>query len=272
MLFKPKSEIFVQNGVFVWLWDIVATVYCDFDFGMYPFDVQRCSVRMANIELPVEMVRVQYWKSFKDSFQSNSAIQREQQFKIIYHEMDPKEKIVHWEGQKFSAVGFQVKLVRDFSPFLLNIYLPSFILVTFSWISFWIPPEIIPGRMGLLVTIYLVLANIGNGARVSAPTHGKATVIDLWLQVCQAFDALALFEYAFLLYACRRHKYMGLFDGIGGKVDDYKSSEVMSINADPTQKDNKPINILVKRTDDIACISFPITFFLFVIIYSAAMA
>ena len=179
--------------------------------------------------------------------------------------------MISWEKQNFSTIGFHIELTRNFSPFILNIYLPSMILVSFSWISFWIPPEIIPGRMGLLVTIYLVLANIGNGARANAPTQGKETVIDLWLQICQAFDALALFEYAFLLFAIRRHKYMDIFNGGDGQDNDYKNSEVMSMNDDKEKDKPSPINRLVKRTDDIASIAFPITFLLFIIIYIAVM-
>ena len=31
-----------------------------------------------------------------------------------------------------------------------------------SWISFVVPPDVIPGRMALLITLFLVLVNIFN--------------------------------------------------------------------------------------------------------------
>lgn len=70
-----------------------------------------------------------------------------------------------------------------FTPFLLNIYLPTAILVTMSWVSFLINPKVIPGRMGLLVTIYLVLTNLSVGARVKAPPTGNISIVDIWFQV-----------------------------------------------------------------------------------------
>ena len=39
------------------------------------------------------------------------------------------------------------------------------LFVGVSWVSFLIKPEVVPGRMALLVTIFLVLVNIFNTAR-----------------------------------------------------------------------------------------------------------
>ena len=77
------------------------------------------------------------------------------------------------------------------------------ILVIISWVSFFIPPDTVPGRMGLLVTIFLVLSNVATGTRANSPGSGKVTVIDIWLQGCIFFVACALFEYAFLLFYMR---------------------------------------------------------------------
>ena len=41
--------------------------------------------------------------------------------------------------------------------------------VVVSWISFLVPPDIIPGRMALLVTVFLVLINIFNNATSKIP-------------------------------------------------------------------------------------------------------
>ena len=41
--------------------------------------------------------------------------------------------------------------------------------VVVSWISFLVPPDIIPGRMALLVTVFLVLINIFNTVTSKIP-------------------------------------------------------------------------------------------------------
>jgi len=40
---------------------------------------------------------------------------------------------------------------------LVQVYLPSFMFVIVSWISYLVKPEVVPGRMALLVTLFLVL-------------------------------------------------------------------------------------------------------------------
>ena len=43
------------------------------------------------------------------------------------------------------------------------------LFVVVSWISFVVPPEVIPGRMALLVTLFLVLVNIFNTVTSNTP-------------------------------------------------------------------------------------------------------
>ena len=49
--------------------------------------------------------------------------------------------------------------------FQFKVYLPSGMFVVVSWVSFLIKPEVVPGRMALLVTLFLVLINIFNSVR-----------------------------------------------------------------------------------------------------------
>jgi hypothetical protein len=48
--------------------------------------------------------------------------------------------------------------------------------VVVSWVSFLIKPEVVPGRMALLVTLFLVLINIFNSVR---SVHNVADVANV---------------------------------------------------------------------------------------------
>lgn len=50
-------------------------------------------------------------------------------------------------------------LHRSKYKYIYLYYLPSSLFVILSWISFLIPPEIIAGRMAMLITLFLVLIN-----------------------------------------------------------------------------------------------------------------
>lgn len=45
----------------------------------------------------------------------------------------------------------------------------SGLFVVVSWISFVVPPDVIPGRMALLITLFLVLVNIFNSVTTNTP-------------------------------------------------------------------------------------------------------
>ena len=68
-------------------------------------------------------------------------------------------------------------------------------------VSFLIPPEIVPGRMTLLVTLFLVLINIYNNIENHSPVSDTTTSLSLWMLVCILFVFGALSVYAAILFA-----------------------------------------------------------------------
>ena len=55
-------------------------------------------------------------------------------------------------------------------------------------------------RMSLLVTIFLMLVNIGNSERSNMPDAETMTAMDVWILSCMAFLAAALLEYSTLIW------------------------------------------------------------------------
>lgn len=99
----------------------------------------------------------------------------------------------------YSVAGFELTLRRKVSHYIITYYLPSGMFVIVSWISFLVPPDIVPGRMTLLVTVFLVLVNIFNTITTNIPKAEGLTAIEAWVIVCVLFVFGALIEYAGLL-------------------------------------------------------------------------
>ena len=78
-------------------------------------------------------------------------------------------------------------------------------LVIISWISFIVNPSAIPGRMGMLVTVFLVLINIFIGVKNSSPTSNGLNAADIFLVTCLVWVFGALLEYALVLIMNKRH-------------------------------------------------------------------
>ena len=66
-------------------------------------------------------------------------------------------------------------------------------------ISFLIPPEVVPGRMALLITLILVLINLFISVTSRSPNTDSLTSISTWMSVCILFVCCSLFEYAGIL-------------------------------------------------------------------------
>lgn len=72
-------------------------------------------------------------------------------------------------GENKSLTGFTAVLERSLVPFLMNTYLPTALLTIASFIGFLIPVDMVPGRMALLVTIFLMLVNIRSTEQRTGP-------------------------------------------------------------------------------------------------------
>jgi len=99
----------------------------------------------------------------------------------------------------FSLAGFEMTLERHFTSYIITYYLPSGLFVVVSWISFLIPPDIVPGRMALLITLFLVLVNIFNNINSNSPKAEGLTAIEIWMLACILFVFGALIVYAAIL-------------------------------------------------------------------------
>ena len=68
-----------------------------------------------------------------------------------------------------SVSGFVLELERNPIPYLTNTFFPTGLLTMISFIGFVIPVDIVPGRMALLVTIFLMLVNMSTTERSRGP-------------------------------------------------------------------------------------------------------
>ncbi|EPB75167.1 hypothetical protein ANCCEY_05738, partial [Ancylostoma ceylanicum] len=54
---------------------------------------------------------------------------------------------------EYSCLRTQMVLRREFSYYLLQLYIPSFMLVIVSWVSFWLDKDSVPARVTLGMVI-----------------------------------------------------------------------------------------------------------------------
>lgn len=78
-------------------------------------------------------------------------------------------------NQTYSQTGFTLILQRSQTTYFMNTYLPTFLLTIMSFIGFLIPVEMVPGRMALIVTLFLMFVNIRSTEQSRGPRVSKTT-------------------------------------------------------------------------------------------------
>ena len=112
---------------------------------------------------------------------------------------------------EYSCILVNLIFRREFSYYLIQIYIPCIMLVIVSWVSFWLDPNSIPARVSLGVTTLLTMATQISGINASLPPVSYTKAIDVWTGVCLTFVFGALLEFALVNYASRSDAHRAAF-------------------------------------------------------------
>ena len=164
----------------------------------------------------------------------------------------------------WSQTGFVFQLSRRWTRYIFIYYLPSALCVITSWASFLINPEVnysllnffcnpkinismlclsplqvVPGRMSLLVTLFLSLTTLLVSTITSSPPVAVGiTALTAWIIIQYIFIVAAIMAYAVLL------AYFRFSDGTDEKKKEFG-----------------------KGTDETFILIFPLIYFIITIIY-----
>ena len=171
------------------------TFSCQMDFNRFPLDSQSCPFQIGSYYNTEDTVNCSSEYDYDDTKQ------RSLQYEVEIRQLPVQfRKYSIRKGYVFSTCGFELIFTRRRRQTFFQVYLTSATFVAVSWLSFIIKPEIVPGRIALLVTILLVLVNIFNGAKLHSPTSKTLNCLDLYLLGCIATVLFALIEYSVVLF------------------------------------------------------------------------
>lgn len=170
--------------------------FCPMKFNSFPMDIQVCKFQVGSFNYDNQKI------IFANEFvpDATTSVKSILDYDIKIHDILPEETHYIALGMNYSVCGFEMVLSRKMSFYVITYYLPSGLFVLVSWISFLVNPEVIPGRMTLLIIIFLVLINMFNTIQSNSPTAEGITAIESWVIACIIFVFGALCEYAFILF------------------------------------------------------------------------
>jgi len=135
------------------------TFICAMRFDKFPLDTQTCKFQVGSYSYDdTKMVFVTDHVGYLAPKVENSIAL---DYAIEIKNLKKRDQVFLGDAVgNFSLAGFEMVLQRYVSTYIITYYLPSGLFVIVSWISFLIPMDVIPGRMALLVTLFLVLVNM----------------------------------------------------------------------------------------------------------------
>ncbi|XP_061832695.1 glycine receptor, alpha 4a isoform X3 [Nerophis lumbriciformis] len=125
---------------------------------------------------------------------------------VLKDEMDLGYCTKYYNTGKFTCIEVKFHLERQMGYYLIQMYIPSLLIVILSWVSFWINMDAAPARVGLGITTVLTMTTQSSGSRASLPKVSYVKAIDIWMAVCLLFVFAALLEYAAVNFVSRQHK------------------------------------------------------------------
>lgn len=87
---------------------------------------------------------------------------------------------------------------------MIQIYLPSILIVVISWVSFWLNRDATPARVALGVTTVLTMTTLMTTTNASMPKVSYIKSIDIYLGTCFMMVFASLLEYAAVGYLNKR--------------------------------------------------------------------
>jgi len=106
----------------------------------------------------------------------------------------------------FPCLRAYFHLERRLRAYILTTYLPSFLVVLLSWLSFWIDLESAPARTSLSILTILTITTQSSGLLRSMPAGSFTKAIDVWMATCLVFVFGAFIEYSIVNTLARRQK------------------------------------------------------------------
>ncbi|KAG5677403.1 hypothetical protein PVAND_007165 [Polypedilum vanderplanki] len=210
---------------------LTITASCPMNLQYFPMDRQLCHIEIESFGYTMRDIRYK-WNEGPNSVGVSEDVSLPQ-FKVLGHRQRAME--ISLTTGNYSRLACEIQFVRSMGYYLIQIYIPSGLIVIISWVSFWLNRNATPARVALGVTTVLTMTTLMSSTNAALPKISYVKSIDVYLGTCFVMVFASLLEYATVGYMAKRiqmrkQRFMAI----------QKIAEQKKIQVDNAQQNNPP--------------------------------
>ncbi|ESO89475.1 hypothetical protein LOTGIDRAFT_125242 [Lottia gigantea] len=191
------------NGTVVYSMRLSLTLICRMDLLKYPLDTQVCPMVIQSYVYTTQ--NVQFLWDTNNPLTFDKEMELEQGLPQFAITKAVTENCTAALGETtFACIRAIFTLRRDVRYYIINVYIPSILIVVLSWVSFWLDLNATPARVSLGVLTVLTLNTHGSSVQAALPKVSYIKAIDVWTVACLIFVFAALLEFAYVNVLARQ--------------------------------------------------------------------
>ena len=172
---------------------------CQFDLTYFPFDRQVCTIDLEPWEYMIDQVVL---KPRRDGVYFVNTTKHEQ-WEIVGFDVETKSKSYTTNATLYSQLIFNIFLARKSSFYLLNIFLPSYVISWVTLVTFLVPPDI-DNRLTLSFTALLAHSMFNSFIASEMPkSSDHQPLLSQYLTIMHLYIFLAIAIQGVTLYVAK---------------------------------------------------------------------
>ncbi|KAK3557710.1 hypothetical protein QTP70_035188, partial [Hemibagrus guttatus] len=191
-----------DHNSFDFLSRLTISAECPMQLEDFPMDAHACPLKFGSYAYPISEVVYKWTQEPKKSVVVAEDGSRLNQYHLIGQTAGTED--INTSRGLYTVMMAHFYLKRKIGYFVIQTYMPCFMTVILSQVSFWLNRESVPARTVFGVTTVLTMTTLSISARNSLPKVAYATAMDWFIAVCYAFVFSALIEFATVNYFTKR--------------------------------------------------------------------